>query len=197
MPQTRNITATEWVTGNFYLSEEEMQNNAQLVYEAFSLYGWTLEAICGVLGNMERESSINPGVWENLVEAEPNGYGLVQWTPSTNYTDWAISYDRDITDGFYQCVWVAEESVPQGQWIETEEYPISFEQFYTSTDTVEYLASVFLKNFERAGVEAETERQENARKWYNYLSTIVNGGDTPVVKKKKKMPVWLMCRRFY
>lgn len=198
LSQSRAITATEFISGNYYLSESEMQNNAELIYFImYNSYGWTLEAISGMLGNMERESTINPGIWESLVEAEESGFGLVQWTPSTNYTDWANNLGVDITDGWYQCFWIGEETTEQGQWIETDEYPISFEEFYSSTDSPENLASVFLKNFERAGVEAEIERQENARKWYDYLLSVIDGGETPVVPKKKKMPLWMMCRRLF
>lgn len=158
-------------------------------------YGWTLEAICGMLGNMQRESTINPGIWEGLVVAPESGFGLVQWTPSTNYTDWANNLGVDITDGSLQLFWIARQTTTYGQWIETSEYPVSFEEFYSSTASPEYLASVFLKNFERAGVEAETERQDNARMWYEYLSTTVNP-PVPVKPKKKKMPVYMMCRYF-
>lgn len=190
------VGANDFISGNYYLSEAEMQHNADLIYNVFSSgYGWTIEAIAGMLGNMEQESTINPGIWEGLVVAEESGYGLVQWTPSTKYTDWANSFNFDITDGYYQCIWIGSATLEEGQWIPTSEYPLSFEEFYSSTDSPEYLASVFLKNFERAGIEAETERQVNARKWYNYLKGIPGGGDTPVGHKKKKMPLWMMCRR--
>lgn len=188
-----------WISGNYYLSEGEMQNNAQMVYSIMSgTHGWTLEAICGMLGNMEKESTINPGIWESLNEAPESGFGLVQWTPSTNYTDWAESYGIDITDGDMQLWWIATETENFGQWIETDEYPISFDEFASSTATPEYLASVFLKNFERAGVEAETERRTNARKWYDYLlegddseeTPVDTPIDTPTVKKEENAPLY-------
>ena len=49
-------------------------------------------------------------------------------------------------------------------------YPESFSEFTKSTKSVTYLASAFLHNYERAGVSAETERQENATYWYNNLT---------------------------
>lgn len=54
---------TYW--GNTYdsstaLNMSQMQINATYIYSALTNYGWTLNAICGVLGNMQSESSINP-----------------------------------------------------------------------------------------------------------------------------------------
>ena len=77
-----------WTIGNFYLSESQRQANAYEVYLFFSGRGWTLNAIAGMLGNMESESNINPGIWQNLDAYNYNlGFGLVQWTPATNYTN--------------------------------------------------------------------------------------------------------------
>lgn len=199
MTLTREPDFNDWISGNFYLSEEEMQNNAINVCWWCWAHDWTLEATAGLLGNMETESTINPGIWENLEEVPQNGFGLVQWTPSTRYTSWLErTWGGDITDGDNQMICICEYAEELGQWIETDEYPITFEEFYSSTESPEYLASVFLKNYERAGVEAETERQEQARKWYEYLNELYGeGGDTPVTPKKKKMPLYMMCRRWY
>ena len=68
---------------------EEMQNNAVLIWNYFKSQGWTLNSVAAMLGNMQSESTINPGIWENLDPIISNGYGLVQWTPSTKYSEWA------------------------------------------------------------------------------------------------------------
>ena len=76
-----------WTIGNKYLTESQMQGNALEVYKYFAGKGWTLNAIGGILGNMEKESNINPGLWQSLKEGNySGGFGLVQWTPATNYT---------------------------------------------------------------------------------------------------------------
>ena len=160
-----------WTISNNYLTESQMQGNALEVYNFFSARGWTLNAIAGMLGNMERESNINPGLWQSLDYGNySGGYGLVQWTPATNYTDWASSRGYSITDPQGQMVWIDTMTVSSGQWIATSEYNLSFAAFKASTQSPEWLASAFLKNFERAGVEAEDERRSDARKWYNYLA---------------------------
>ena len=160
-----------WTISNNYLTESQMQGNALEVYNFFSARGWTLNAIAGMLGNMERESNINPGLWQSLDYGNySGGYGLVQWTPATNYTDWASANGYSITDPQGQMIWIDTMTVSSGQWIATSEYNLSFDSFKTSTQSPEWLASAFLKNFERAGVEAEDERRSDARKWYNYLA---------------------------
>ena len=160
-----------WTISNNYLTESQMQGNALEVYNFFSARGWTLNAISGMLGNMERESNINPGLWQSLDYGNySGGYGLVQWTPATNYTDWASANGYSITDPQGQMIWIDTMTVSSGQWIATSEYNLSFDSFKKSTQSPEWLASAFLKNFERAGVEAEDERRSDARKWYNYLA---------------------------
>ncbi len=191
-----------WISGNRYLSEEEMQNNASIIYSTLKGRGWSANAIAGLLGNMESESTINPGIWQNLNSSNiSGGFGLVQWTPSTNYTDWANSKGYDITNGAGQLEWIDEQTTVTGQWIQTDSYPITFGQFKTSTQTPEYLASAFLKNFERAGVEVEQERRTQARSWYNYITNGEAPEDpdpdnpTPSPKRKRKKYNFLLFKR--
>ena len=169
-----------WIVGNRYLSKSEMENNASIIYNTLKGRGWSTNAIAAILGNMESESTINPGVWENLDSSDiSGGFGLVQWTPSTNYTNWANAKGYEITNGAGQLEWIDEQTIPKGQWISTTAYPLSFSEFKTSTQTPEYLASAFLKNFERAGVEVEAERRSQARTWYNYITNGNTEPDTP------------------
>lgn len=51
--------------GNTYdssntLTREQMELNATYIYNALINDGWTLNAIAGMLGNMQSESAINP-----------------------------------------------------------------------------------------------------------------------------------------
>lgn len=181
----------EWVSSNAYLGETDMQNNAYVFYSIMANKGYTLNAISGMLGNMQRESTINPGIWQNLDEGNYSlGFGLVQWTPATNYTNWATVNGYEIGDGDGQCVWLDAMTVSSGQWIVTSDYNMSWDEFKVSTESPEYLASAFLKNFERAGAEYEEERRANARKWYNYLKNMTPFPPTPDTPKRK-MPLWM------
>ena len=187
-----------WIYGNRYLNPSEMRNNAFIVYQYLTGRGWSKSAIAGLLGNMESESTINPGIWQSLDSTNiSGGYGLVQWTPSTNYTNWANANGYSITDGDAQLLWIDTQTTPKGQWIATDSYPMTFAEFKTSSQMPEYLASAFLKNFERAGVEVEAERRAQARSWFEFITGIQEGEDptfpdiptpnpTPATKKKRK-----------
>ena len=170
-----------------YLTYTQMKVNAIYIYKAFKDKGWTLNAICGMLGNMQRESTLNPGIWQsNDVGNMDGGYGLVQWTPASKYInrllpgDDASTMDNNIKRILY-------ELANNLQWISTTTYPMSFQDFTTSRDTPENLASVFLYNYERAGVAAESERRRNALNWYLYL-----GGVLPEYQTKPKHFKWVL-----
>ena len=120
-------------------------------------------AVAGILGNMEQESTMNPGLWQDLkYENMSGGYGLVQWTPATEYTSWA---DRN---GY---PWGGDTSSPtvyvngqlerilwevryDQQWIATSAFPFSFTAFTQSGEAPEYLAEAFMKNYERPGIRS-------------------------------------------
>ena len=193
-----------WIYGNRYLTTAEMQNNAKLVQSFLLSRGWTNNAIAGVLGNMQSESGINPGIWQSLNEGNySGGYGLVQWTPATNYTDWATANGYSITDGNAQLLWIDTQTTVVGQWIKTSTYNISFADFKISNYSPEYLASAFLSNFERPKVELHEQRQAQARTWYDYITGTSGegGGNDPItpspnpILKKSKYKFVLFNRR--
>lgn len=167
----------EWIYGNRYLSQSEMENNAACVYYYLIDKGWSKNAIAALLGNMQQESTINPAIWQNLDSGNTSlGYGLVQWTPSTNYTSWANEHGYDITDGDYQLKWIDEYTTTFGQWIKTSDYDLSFAEFKESTQSVSWLTCAFLYNFERAGDAAQAERESYAANWYTYISDLPESG---------------------
>lgn len=49
-------------SGNFYLNMPQMTENAKHIMSYLLDKGWTKNAICGMLGNMQTESTINPGI---------------------------------------------------------------------------------------------------------------------------------------
>ena len=158
-------------SGNYYLSLDQMTDNAQYILDYLLNKGWTKNAICGMLGNMQRESTINPGIWQNLDSGNTSlGFGLVQWTPASKYFTWCDSNNLEYSamdSNLKRILWELENGE---QYYSTDSYPESFKEFTQSTKSVTYLASAFLHNYERAGVSAETERQENAQYWFEHLS---------------------------
>ena len=183
-------------TSNAYLTQAQMQLNARYIYQYFSTRGWTLNAIAGMLGNMQRESGINAGIWQNLNSGNmTGGFGLVQWTPATNLIEWANANGYTYTDIDCQLARIEYELANGLQYYKTDNYPLTFSEFTKSTQSPEYLASAFLYNYERAGVSAEEERKENARYWYDYLSDYASesGGSSDITKpKRKEMSLLLM-----
>ena len=80
------------ISSNTYLSMENAMDNAQYIYNFMIRNGASQNAALAVLGNMYAESTCNPGIWQNLDSSRTDlGFGLVQWTPSTKYTNWAAA----------------------------------------------------------------------------------------------------------
>lgn len=168
------------ISGNRFLTLSEMQKNATYIWWYLKNKGWSLNAVCGMLGNMQRESTINPGIWQDLDEGNTSlGYGLVQWTPATNYLNWCNSaglIPSEMDSNLKRILYEMDYGL---QYYSTTEYPESFREFSVSTKSVEYLVTAFLKNYERAGVEALDERIENGNYWYSYLQNINFDDDDP------------------
>ena len=160
--------ATTWVAGNYYLSESEMKNNAEMFYTRMHAYGFSLNAIAGILGNVQHESTINPGIWESLDPYE-GGYGLVQWTPYTKYSEWAGSDWQN--NGDKQCERISYEFANGIQYYPTESYPLTAQQFKVSNQNPADLAEVFVYNYERPSNPSASlpSRRQYATNWYNYL----------------------------
>ena len=175
-----------WISGNRYLSLSEMQNNVDILHYFFRSAGWTDNAIAAMLGNMHTESTINPGIWENL-EPFDGGYGLVQWTPYTNYSDWAGDGWQD--NGQKEMERIIYELDNHLQWISTSLYPMSFQEFVTSEKPPAYLAQAFLYNYERPDVKPQPIRSTRANYWYQYIT-----GQEPPTPPTGNIPIWLLFK---
>lgn len=193
-----NGAVNEWIKGNRYLSTGEMQNNAQIIFSTLTGIGWTKNAVAGMLGNMQAESTINPGIWQNLTPNPALGWGLVQWTPSTNFTNWAAANGYANDDGDAQLKWIDGVTVSVGQWIPTTQYPETFAEFKASTQTPEYLADCFLKNFERPAEINQPIRQTYARYWFDWWvgSPVPPPNTKPEPEWKASMPIWLAMKKY-
>lgn len=170
-----------WITGNRYLNMAEMQNNADLIAEYFTGKGWTIQAICGMLGNMQTESTLNPGIWQNLTPGT-GGYGLVQWTPYTKYSNWAGAGWEN--NGPKECERIQWELENGEQWIATSMYPMSFREFSQSYSPPDILADAFLRNYERPAEIPQPSRGTQALAWFEYF-----GGKPPVIKGQ--LPIYI------
>ena len=164
------------ISGNRALTRSEMLVNANYIVNKLTGQGWSKQAVAGMLGNMETESTINPGRWQSGIVHPAQGFGLVQWTPSTNVTSWlsANGYANDSMDG--QLARINYEVDNGLQWIATSMYPMSFREFKTSTQSPEHLAQVFLVNYERPANQNQPGRSTQARYWYDNTDGSTGGG---------------------
>lgn len=185
-----------WISGNRYLSRAEMQNNVNLQFQQLHDYGWTNEAIAGLLGNEQHESSINPAIWQNLHQAVSNGYGIVQRTPSTNETAWLSQNGYAVDSGEGETAHLQYDVEHNTQWRATSDYNFTFAQYIKMNYSVDYMTKAFCKNFERAGVEAMDYRIAYAKVWYDYINNITPPPTPPtpppVVKSKKMGLIFYM-----
>lgn len=155
-------------SGNRFLTLSEMTVNAQYILNYLMAQGWTKNAVCGMLGNMQTESTINPGIWQSLDEGNMSGgFGLVQWTPATKYTDWADA--RSLVWGamdsnLKRILYEVEENL---QWIHSS---MSFLEFSQSTDTANNLGMLFLAHYERPADPDQPNRGTQATYWFNNLT---------------------------
>lgn len=69
---------------NLYNSQEG-RDNMDMIYSVFSAQGYTLEAVCAIIGNMANESAMNPWRWQSDSVNYSAGYGLIQFTPARDY----------------------------------------------------------------------------------------------------------------
>ena len=183
-----------------YFSTSQMQNNATEFYNYFTNKGATLEAICGMLGNIQRESGLNPGIKQG--SSTSLGWGLIQWTPSTVLTNWCKTYNYNWYDGASQCERISCEGEKTkgagGAWLPTSEYAYSWSKFLALTDVTE-ATKAYLYERERAGIEALSNRLQYAGEWYEYFS----GTPVPPIpptpptsSKRTTMPIYMMLRKY-
>lgn len=181
------------------LTYEEMQNNAKCVWGYLHSKGWSLQAVCGMLGNMQSESTINPNRWETDTPypqpVERRGFGLIQWTPWTIMTEYLGN--AKVSDyGNLECEYLDFErrTNPGGCWID-QGYGLTYDQYAHSTMDAGDLALIYLANRERPADPYQPVRATQAREWFTYLSgwdPIVPdgaGGGGPIYKDQLFMEI--------
>lgn len=162
-----------------FLSTADMRVNATLIYQFLTAKGWSKNAVCGLLGNMEVESTINPAISEI---GGGGGYGLVQWTPGSLYKNWAAkngyaneSLEGQLTYLIYTMSYTAPKCLQKEKiWYKPfnsayAAYGMTASEFIRSNESVGYLALVFMHCYERPGIRGDNRRVAAAERWYSYL----------------------------
>jgi len=123
-----------------FMTQDKLEANALYVYTFLSGRGWTNNAIAAVLGNMQKESILNPGAWENVnvTSGGVSGYGLLQWTPSGNKflsgrtaewaNDLAINNPKELMD--LQLEYFVDSIRPgRGEWFQGDTWRSAIDFF--------------------------------------------------------------------
>jgi hypothetical protein len=135
---------------------------------------------------MSHESSLNPDMHElGYGDSPDRGYGLVQWTPMTKYTDWATANGLPWDNGDSQLARIDYEVVNNIQWIPRSDYgDMTFVQFRQNSGgwTVDYLTEAFTWSYERpnqtAGEQSMPDRKAFANLCMTSLDWTGTGGGT-------------------
>ena len=202
-----------WISTDTYLTQQHRDENSKLIAEYLKNLGWTIEAISGILGNMDVESSMNPALIEgrqihNLIDnnsclniSSSTGVGLVQWTGDTptppagqKLASFAIRYNRNWYDGNLQCFRLERECAEDIQfdpgWVDSVYW--TWQNFIASTESPETLAKVWQYRYERGGTDTQL-RQTKARYYFNLISKL----PIPILlfmmsdKRKELKPRWI------
>lgn len=192
--------------GAYAIDSTEAYDNALEAWSILLNSGWTLNAFSGYWGNVGGEGGYNPWRWQSD-KVQPSGgspwtnkgYGLTQFTPASKYIDAAMGYkgyapnfsDRtgNASDGLAQVLFLNDRA----DYYPTSRYPETYTEYKVSLESPEYLASVWLYNYERPADPASTEatRKRNARYWFDKL----NGVEPPVPPPigGGTLPFWFMA----
>lgn len=71
--------------GGYSISGSQGTNNIKRIYDYLHQHGYSKQCIIGICGNIVAESSLNPWLWENNTVNYNKGYGLLQFTPASEY----------------------------------------------------------------------------------------------------------------
>ena len=198
-------------TGGYIRTGTEALTNATRIYEVLYSLGWTLEAVCGVLGNIEAESTYNPWRWQSdvvLPMGDPrieyqNGhaYGLCQWDPAAKYISGGSIFngykpnysDRPggEYDGKAQLLYLNDYA----DYYPTASYPLSYAQYKAasiSDYTISYLAHAWFANFER-GTWSDS-RVSAAEYWWAIFNGQPPPDPPPGPPPGRRLPIWLLFK---
>lgn len=138
--------------GAYYAScnnDTQRKANALYIYKYLSSYGWTLNAIAGLLGNIQAECGLSPGAKEKL----GSGFGLIQWTPGSIHKDWCAAHGyTDATTMDANLAHIVDEAKNNTSWYSRDIYSESYSEFATSHKDPYYLACAFAWNRERPAI---------------------------------------------
>lgn len=180
-----------WIDDDRYLNQTEMENNADIVINYYRSIGINDKTIAGILGNMQAESTLSPGLNER---GGGGGYGLVQWTPKQDLINaCSILGLSPYTSGDVQIQVIIHEVLnnPQSiaQWYTSQGFISHYYNSGATQDMIgvtgqdfldntmnwepDKLAIMFMAGYERPSYDPSINhyqtRMQNALNWYEYM----------------------------
>lgn len=195
-----------WISDDRYLSQSEMENNANIIINYYRSINIDDNTIAALLGNMQSESTLSPGLTER---GGGGGYGLVQWTPKQNLIDACnILNLTPYTSGDNQIRVIIEEirGIPSSinQWYTSAPFISRYYNSGATSDMVgitpqqflsnsmrwgaDKLAVLFMAGYERPSYDPSvnhyTTRKQNALNWLQYMGGVIPPTPTPTGEDK-------------
>lgn len=169
-------------------------NSAQAIQNAWEIYNYffendlmSLEALCGLIGNIAFESHLNP--WQEQVDSTDNGFGLIQWTPPTALTD--VLGNSPL--GSAQCSLIYNEIMDNteiwgggARWIPTSDYSYTGAQFCALGDISEATKAY---HYERLRGTWSQSRIDYANYYWEVFTGTPPVPPVPPTPLRSKMPL--------
>lgn len=197
-----------WISRDGYLNTAEQQNNANIIINYYRSIGINDKTIAGILGNMEAESTLSPGLNE---VGGGGGYGLVQWTPKSDLINaCSILGLSPYTSGDVQIQVVIKEVLGDPasvrQWYTTSGFISNYYNSGATSDMIgitgsdflnntmnwnpDKLAVMFMAGYERPSYDPNINhyqaREVYANQWYQYMGGVIPPTPTPTGATNKK-----------
>jgi len=180
---------SSWISGNRQLTDDERDNNGYLV--ADDLLGrrarWALPQVAAIIGNMQQESHINPGIYST-----GGSFGLLQWGAGNlpRMRDWLYLHGYNFDSGTGQCQFLVNEGNTNTNWY-MRNAPLtmptwqSFLYYNGDYDSVGDLTETFARNYVFPNLQQDfTNRRNAGRRWYRLLENY----------KPRDFPYWLLFK---
>lgn len=208
--------ANTWISRDDYLTQAEMENNANIIISYYRSIGMNDNTIAAILGNMQAESTLSPILNER---GGGGGFGLVQWTPKSVLENHAsILGLTPYTDGDNQIRIIIQEIIGSQsvrEWYTTQGF---IENYYDSGATsdmigisgqdfidntmnwsADKLAIMFMSGYERPSYNPSVNHYQNRKQyalnWLAYMGGVIPPIPPPVFTKRNKFNFILFNRR--
>lgn len=158
--ESAGVAQLTWRDGNRYFTDygKDFENNAYIIASTLVRDGYSMQAVCGILGNMVQESTLCPDFIErNTGEIGADGYGLVQWTSSDSTGNPYYKHIRyfGMEDNYTnQCLLIKKECTTENTdvkewWNIPQPYPaiVPFTDFETWIKRTDYSAEDMAQSF--------------------------------------------------